>query len=285
MKFCKLVSYDIINGIWRKGSRYLILAFFCVVFFGDFYRKAMFVNQMRGGNEKVSIINFLFYFFGGKEPFTPSLESRFVFPAIWMLIFLYVAYITLDYPFRNLTEHGTQVIFRIGSRRIWWFSKCFWVALSTILYFLIMDVVVFVLCLLFHIDISLGFSNDVNMTAMSLNFKNMPNERQIVMLVFILPVMTALAVNFIQLCMGLYIKKIYAFLMSALLLFASTYFQTPLAIGNFAMVKRSIFYDTGGLTIKQGMIVNSFLIISMMIIGYLRIRKYDIIKKEEGEMS
>lgn len=285
MKFCKLIKYDVVNGIWRKGGRYLILAFLCIIIFADFYRKALFVNSLPGNGKEATIINFLFYFFEGKEPFTPSPDNKFVFPAVWLIIFLYAAYVTLDYPFQNLTEHGTQVIFRIGSRRMWWFSKCFWVALSTLLYFSILYIVIFILCIVFHIDVTLGFSDKINMNAMCLSFQNPASAGQVAMMVYVLPLMTALAVNFIQLCMGLFVKKIYTFLISALLLFSSTYFQTPVAVGNFAMIKRSTFYQNGGMTIEQGMIVNSLLVIAMIIIGYLRIRKYDIIKKEEGEMS
>lgn len=285
MKFCRLVKYDFINGIWGNIKYYLVLALICIIFFLDYYYKVMFGMQALDSNEEVTIINFLFYFFCGKEVFTPTIESVFIFPTIWFLIFLLAAYFTLDYPFQNLIEQGTQVFLRSGSRGMWWLSKCYWVGFSTLLYFLVFYITILVLCIFFHISISIGFSKNINIITMGLDFKNSVNSRQIIMLIFVLPLMTALAVNYIQLCLGLFVKKIYAFLGSALILFVSAYLQTWIAIGNYAMIKRSRFYDADGVTFKQGIAVNSFIIITVIIIGYLRIGKLDILKKDEGEMS
>lgn len=275
MKFYKFIKYDITNGIWRKAYLYLSALIICLLFFADFYRRSSL--GYTDGSESVTIINFLFYFFAGKEPFSPELGNAFVFPVVWLLIFLFSAYVTLDYPYRNLMGHGIQVIVRVKNRKIWWISKCFWMFFSTIIYFTLLYLELLLLCICFKIDISLHYASYINEEILNIQLVT-SSSGQIAMLVFVLPVMTALAVNFIQLCLGLFLDRVYCYLVTSILLFASTYFQSPLAIGNFAMVKRSILCNEEGMTIKNGILINGILIILAIIIGVLRIKKFDIIK-------
>lgn len=281
MKFYKLVKYDVVNGIWHKFHNYLVVAVVCLGFFIDFYIKISYSTQnLIGGRQSITITNFLFYFFQGKEPFMPNQENKFIFPVVWILIFLYAAYITLEYPFRNLMEHGMQVIIRVKNKKIWWLSKCFWVFASTLLYFVVLYLVLLILCLICNIDISLGYANYINENILYMQFSSPISTVQVMMLICVLPIMTSLSVNLIQLCLGLFMKRIYSFFITAIILFTSSYFQSVVAIGNFAMVKRSILCNPKGMTMQQGVIVNGGLIILAVMVGFLYINKLDIIKKD-----
>lgn len=277
MKFCKLIKYDIVNGILHKVYSYLPLFIVCVFFFVDFYLKVSYYSEYHA-ESTATITNFLFYFFQGKEPFTPELDNKFTIPVMWLLIFLYAAYVTLEYPFHNLMEHGTQVIIRVRSKKIWWLSKCLWVLISTCTYFAVLYLIMLILSSFFNIEISFHYADYINESIMGIQFEKTLSSVQVLMLICVLPVMTSVSINLIQLCMGLFFKQIYGFLITAILLFASSYFQSPVAIGNFAMIKRSILCNTGEMTIKQGIIVNGIIIIVSVIVGLFRIRKFDIIK-------
>lgn len=279
MKFYKLIKYDIKNGIGRKIHMYLYAFLLCIIFAATFYYNiCTYKMNVSGETEAFTITNILFYFFQGKEPFSPELGNAFVFPVVWLIIFLFSAYITLDYPFRNLTQHGICLLTRVRSRTYWWFSKCIFVFGSTLLYFFAWYFAVLVFCKIFGINISFQFSEYINMEFSDMELGTVTRE-QIIMLVIVLPVLTALAVNFIQLCLGLFLNRIYCFLIITILLFASTYFQTPLAIGNFAMIKRSVLCAEGEMTILCGVLVNTSLIALCIIVGAVRIKKYDILKK------
>ena len=76
--------------------------------------------------------NLLICYFQGKKPYSPEYGDPFVFPASWMVLFLLCSFLTLDYPFHNLNGHGVQVVTRMRSRRVWWASKCIWVAVATL---------------------------------------------------------------------------------------------------------------------------------------------------------
>ena len=105
---------------------------------------------------------------------------------------------------------------------------------------------------------------------------------QEIMLLIIMPVVTALSLNFIQLCLSLFIDKVYSFMFVTFLLFESTYFKIPVAIGNFAMVKRSVYCIDEGMNVYRGLTLNCIIIISCIIVGFLRIRKYDILKRDNA---
>lgn len=229
-------------------------------------------------NEKFTIVNIFLYFFEGKEPFSPELGNAFVFPVVWLFIFLYSAFLTLNYPYSNLTGYGVQAMIRTKSRNLWWFSKCCWVLLATFLYFAVWYLVSLLLSLILHIDISIQYSERI--CAKLLDMKLQPMQTgSIWMPLVILPVMTSAAVNLLQLCLGLFFDRIYCFLVSAVILFASTYFQTPLLIGNYAMVKRSVMYQANGMDFTQGIIAGIALSILSIGAGFWRIRKYDILKR------
>lgn len=278
MKFYKLVKYDIKNGIERKMHMYFITFILCIIFVATFYFNISHRVDISGEADFFTITNIFFFLFQGKEPFSPELGNAFVFPAIWLFVFLFSAYITLDYPFRNLTEHGIYVMTRIRNRTYWWFSKCIFVFCSTLLYFLIWYSTTWLFCRIFGINISFQFAEYINADILNIELPSI-TKKQIIMLLMVLPVMTSLAVNFIQLLLGLFIERIYCFLITTIILFASTYFQTPILIGNFAMVKRSILCVEDGMTIVCGVLVNISLVVLCIIIGIRRIKKYDILKK------
>lgn len=278
MKFYKLVKYDIKNGIERKWHMYFIASILCIIFVAAFYFNISRKVDISGEAELFTITNIFFFLFQGKEPFSPELGNAFVFPVIWLFIFLFSAYITLDYPFRNLTEQGIYVITRIRNRTYWWFSKCIFVFCSTLLYFFVLYFTVWIFCRVFGINISFQFAEYINVEILNMELASV-TRKQVIMVLMVLPVMTSLAINFIQLFLGLFIERIYCFLITTFILFASTYFQTPVLIGNYAMVKRSVFCVEGGMTIVCGVLINISLVVLCIIIGARRIKKYDILKK------
>lgn len=278
MRFCKLVIYDIKNGIGRNIHLYAVTWMLCIIFVSAFYFHISQGKNPSQGTEACTMTNILFYLFQGKEPFSPELGNAFVFPVIWLCIFLFSAYLTLDYPFRNLTGHGIYVITRIGSRTYWWLSKCIFVCCSTLLYFFIWYFITGLFCMIFGIPISLQFAESINVDFLHMELAAV-TQKQVMMLLVGLPVLTSLAVNFIQLCLGLFVDRIYCFLITAILLFASTYFQTPFFIGNFAMVKRSIYCVADGMTMGWGLFITISLVVLCILIGVWRMIKYDILKK------
>lgn len=119
MTFFKLCKYDLKNGMFKEGIKYLA----CVVLFlgfcvGFIYTKGKDLGARTFGD-------FLFFITAGMEEYIPMPGNIFMFPALWMLMILAPLYITLYYPFYDLTAYGKNVLINSKSRDAWWLSKCF----------------------------------------------------------------------------------------------------------------------------------------------------------------
>lgn len=281
MKCFKLIKYDVKNGILCRIYSYAGMIALGIIFFIDFYLK---VHSLKGDlaleRQSATITNLLFYIYEGKEPFKPDLISEFVFPVMWMILFLFISYLSLEYPMGNLTGHGIQIITRTTNRREWWISKCIWVVESTLMSFFILYMTLLVLCMVFRIDISLQYSDYFNEKILEMNFIQNVGIKEIILLVFVLPVITAVTINLIQLCLGMFLKKIYCFIITAIVLFVSAYYNTPIMIGNFTMIKRNILCISDGVTFKHGFLINGIIVALVVVAGLLKFRKYDILKDE-----
>ena len=69
--------------------------------------------------------DFMLYCFKGVAPITLSdTMQSFYLPILWLLCVGALLFLCLDYPLRDLTTAGQQVLFRSGSRAQWYLSKC-----------------------------------------------------------------------------------------------------------------------------------------------------------------
>lgn len=272
MKFCRLVKYDLKNGILPKIYKYLIT--FVMGFI------IIFAFRMIIKDANPTITNMLFYLFQGKEPFEKDISDAFVFPIVWLIIYILGAYITLEYPFDNMTGHGLSVIVRIKNRSYWWASKCIYTTCSTLLYFVMWYMGALIASVVSGAELSFTYSDIVNMDYISIEIIKDLSHIEVVISTIILPVLTGIAFNMIMLCLQLYIDRLYCFWIVTFYIFAATYFKTPFLIGNFAMLKRSAFCIEDGYSLTTGICVELLVIVVCITVGLIRIRKYDILNKE-----
>lgn len=119
MTFFKLCKYDLKNGMFKEGIKYLA----CVVLFlgfciGFIYTKGKDLGARTFGD-------FLFFITAGMEEYIPMPGNIFMFPALWMLMILAPLYITLYYPFYDLTAYGKNVLINSKSRNAGGFQNVF----------------------------------------------------------------------------------------------------------------------------------------------------------------
>lgn len=279
MKLYKTIRFDLRNGLGKQGYRYLGMAVMAVIFSVTCLLKTYgYMKRIGGSMAGMSVVNILLCLFQGKEPFNPDELVVFDFPVEWFLLFLYCAYIHLSYPYKNITEYGTQMFIRIQSRGRWWFSKCVWVICGTALSWALFFAGVFGVAAMAGLGLDTGFSTEI-CEAMWQIYDFSPEKTELILLLGLMPVVTAVTINLLQLCLGLFMERVYSFLTVAVLLFASAYFQMPVLIGNFAMVKRSV-YCGGRMTISMGLCIDGAVIALCLLAGYLRICRYDLLKKE-----
>lgn len=278
--FKHTLAYDLKHGIWEKKGGYFVTALLAVFLFTDYSIKLRnYYGNGIAGNPDVTMADYLLYFFSGRYPYMEG-EQVFLIPITWLLIFLYSSLLVLNYPMQNLCGHGIQVLIRIRDRKLWWLSKCGYVLCSTVLYYFILYAVTFVLCLISGVRLSAGYSESAMENILNFTFQTLPEKTGLLVQLFFMPVLVSLAVNLLQLGLSLLLDRIYAFMLVAVLLLLSTYIQAFWLPGVYAMVMRSSWVMDGGVLWKQGILVTGIYMIVSATAGMVRIRRFDILKKE-----
>ena len=96
----------------------------------------------------------------------------------------------------------------------------------------------------------------------------------------LLPLLTMAGLNLFQMALSLFIKPFYSFIVTVAILLLSTYYLSPVCIGNYAMPLRSHMILTNGVGLNTGLLVSVILIAVSVIAGGLVFRKRDILRGE-----
>lgn len=120
MSWHRLLQHDLRCGLLRP--RYALIPVFfllpCLVLL-----RTLHTAYMEG-----SWLSYMMYCFRGK------LFMEALFPGLWFVVTGGCLYLNLDYLPKDLTQTGTQIILRCGSRVRWFLSKCLWNLLSCCVY-------------------------------------------------------------------------------------------------------------------------------------------------------
>ncbi len=281
MIFFKLCKYDLKNGMLREGLKYLIsLVLFLGFCIGFVFTKGSNLTTRTFGD-------FLFYITAGMEEYIPMPGNVFMFPALWMLLMLVPLYITLYYPFKDLTEYGKNVLVNSKSRSAWWLSKCVWAVTSVFLYFLLLWVVIALFCLCGGGTLSLGVSKSLIYrlipepaeSVFALSGEMIISEK-LTLQMFLMPVLIVSALSILQMTASLWIKPFFSFCIGAGALTLSAYYLHPAFLGNYAMSQRNSLLIQNGVQSEIGILFSAVLLLLSCAVGLCAFRRYDILNKE-----
>jgi len=281
MKFFKLLRFDLKNGLLRRWQGYLILFATIIFAYIDFSIRIM---EIRAGGiygqGEVSIGTFLFYLFGGMEKYVPSPANPFIFPALWILVFIQILFITLYYPFDNLNGIGKNLLIASGRRKSWWLSKCIWNISSVCACFIIIWLTALVCTLVTGGELSFAVGPLAEGLFPKALWIKRPMDTQLFFYLIPAPLLVAAALSLVQMVVSLVIRPIFSFLCSAVLLGISIYYVSPAFIGNYAMAVRadSIAFDS--VDGKTGLGLCLLIIGVSILFGYLLFGRYDILGKD-----
>lgn len=282
MSFCKMCWYDIKHGC-LKNYKLLISPIIFEIIVLILFNKKIELFELGIAESGISLGDILFYNFGGMDKYVVNMDQAFVFPIIWMILFVLVLFATLSYPMNNLNGFGNKILVKGKSRISWWFSKCIWIVCCNIIYMGFIFLIVLTYCQIKKIPFCLNVNSEVQSIFFEINMTTelkagvtLPvKELLLVMLV-------AIFIGLLQLFLSLWLKSIYSFLGVCTLMLVSAYFQTGAMVGNYAMLLRHDWINEGGMNWEMGIPVTVFLIIAVIIIGGIRFKKYNIIGQEEG---
>ena len=271
MMFFRTAYFDVKNSFNLEWKKLLVvpIGFLTVCF--PFY--------LRYAKKGVGTFgDFWLYIFGGMRACVRG--EAFEFPVIWTVVFLYLFYITLYYPYNDLLGFGLNVLVRSGSRFYWWLSKCFWNAFAVVMFFCLGLASVALFCVFTGRPLSMEISSLVYTEVFEMAEDFVYPSSYTVGTLIGMPLLTAVAISQLQMLLSLWLRPIFSFGVTAAILISSAYYLKPFMIGNYAMPVRYDAVVPNGVSLGIGVIILSAIIIACIVVGGISFRYYDIINKE-----
>lgn len=216
----KLIAFDVRNGIVRYWWKYLAAAAFSFLFSLAFARQLVLMQGRMDllvapstlgdclTNLVVAIPRYVF-----------ETGFPFVFAGPWLLTLLLVAYLTLGYPCRDLGGPDRQLVMAAGSRWAWWLSKCVWVVLSVLAFFLAIGVGAALWTVVSGGSLGLHLSSGVAEMLGCVSDSGSSTLWQSAAWLYLAAVLVALALCLVQMLVSLFVKPILSFIVTIVLLF------------------------------------------------------------------
>lgn len=276
--FYKCLKYDLKCGLLKEYKKYVVAIGLFIIIGFDFFIKM--------SDIEITVLDYFFYLFLGMEEYVPTPGNKFHFPALWVAVILYVSYITLYYPYKDLNGYGKNILLNTQSKKTWYLSKCMWVTVSTISYFLIGCVVLSLFSIISGAEITADVSSNAVIklipfiTTEQNLFYNDAMYYKVTLLHFILPVVICVMNNLFQLFLSLFIKPFFSFIFTVSYTIASAYYLKSFMLGNYAMIARSNIFIDNGVNFTDGLIISLGVILVVIISGTVLFSKQDILNKE-----
>lgn len=266
----KLIWYDLRVGTKVNLYRYLF-AIVILVFISELVLLLAHDNSL-----SLQFWDLLYKIFEGLPEYKKERASQFQLPVLIMVFQLFMMFIIGSYPKQDICGYGRNVFLESGSRKRWWISKCVWMCVNIIVYYV---AAVFILGICLSIQESIHSFK----IADSMIFQQVGKDSVSFLInLLLLPLFTSETIGILQLFIGVFIKPIWGYTFSIALLVISSYKVNPLLIGNYFMMARNRYFSLDGkLGVAEGSIVCMILFIGVVILGSWIIGRYDILNKED----
>lgn len=280
MRFYRLVKNDIKNGFASNYLHYAAIAAIVLVSCIDMHIRVRNSYYLEDVIPEITIADMLLYLFSGIPEFIPDRTEIFIFPVRWFFLMMMLLYGGLYFPYRDLHTIGVNVLVRSGSRSKWWFSKCIWILFDQIAAYLCIGITLLLFGIVSRTKFSLKITPEIVNNIMQAGSPYDCFPVQIVIMTLTLPFLTTLALCIWQNVISLFVKPIFSYLAIAIIVLTSAYLMNFIFIGNFAMAIRSTYFVPDGYQPSWGYSAAFIAAAAGLIVGMMRLRKYDILSVE-----
>lgn len=238
--FLRLVRLDIVKGARAIWKRLIVVTLVLVAL-------AVISVLYYGGNLKPTLGDTFLFTLSGIDFYEPDPQrgTPFQIPTTWIIVFLMSAFLTLDYPMEDKNNQGDLAILACGSRTKWWLSKCVWVVLVTIFYFVLIMGALLISTVILGGTLSLNVSETT--PKLTTQFETGLTEAPWDLIPLIVSgLLVTCSINLLQLAGSLLIKPLPMFGATTSLYMLSAYFDNPLLLGEYLMAARNDIFVTSG---------------------------------------
>lgn len=279
--FFKILKYDLKNTIIKKYKNYILTFFVFCWFLLDAYMR-IFYSDIPIKN--VTVTEIVMFIFNGMKEYIPGGEESFAFPMMWMVIFVLLLFFTLYYPYNDIMGYGKNVLIASTSRTVWWLSKCVTSICICIVYFFIAAMSILIFAFAFGLKFELTVKPEVFATLLRYGipegFNLSPEPLYMVLTVFVLPFIFAIAMCLFQMLLTLIIRPFASIIVVTAIFMVSAYYVSPFMIGNYAMTQRSICFVSNGVDPVVGVIIMASIIVFSIVVSTVLFNRYEILEKE-----
>ena len=149
--FSNFIRFDLKNGLLKAWKKYVIAIFVFSCFFSfHFFRVyAQNIHLQKSGETPLRFTcgDLLLSVLDGMKEFHYEDGEPFLFPALWIFVFLLLLYFTLRYPSENLGGIGKSMLILSQRRKTWYLSKCVWCVSFVLMYFAVLYLTAFLTCI------------------------------------------------------------------------------------------------------------------------------------------
>ena len=283
MKYIKLLWFDICQGLFRKPLLFAVPVIVALIACFDLAGRVAGLNSFDyfGTNTRAGFADFIMYIYGGMDQYTPDSGDPFVFPARWGVVFLSIAFLTLNYPYKDIQAYGQQILIRTKGRIVWWLSKCGWNVLSVLIFHGLIFLTAALFCVITKADLVGAINKDLMYAVFQVERSHMVPDTTIwTFVMLLLPVAVSLGINLLQMTLSLFLRPMFGFFITAFLLISSAYFTSPYFVGNYAMPIRYDVVIAEGVCVNDGVIISAAVAIAAVIVGNIKFCHYDILNRD-----
>ncbi len=280
----KAVRYDLRHGVLEGFRKYVLAAafgaFVFINFFFDCVGQSMYFTHepWNMGKLGLSMGDLIILELGSNLGRTGSGKfGSFNFPTLWYLSILLPCYMTLTFASDDISAGGVQIMSRLRGRGRWWISKCILCAVSVVLYYTALYAVTWL------ISIITGFENSIvpdeavfRALYGAVFIASETTPAALFAALFVQPVLVATALSLTELAMTLFVRPIYAFIVVAGYLAASTLKISPFFLGSFAMPLRSSAIGVYNFDCPSCLLICGSLAVIAVLVGRWKIMRTDI---------
>lgn len=271
MKFFKLLSYDIRNTIFR--SKFLLAPIILLL-------PCLACYQTIGNTRHASTADYImFCFMGAASRNITGNQPDVQLPIFWILLMGSCLVLNLDHINKDLTHAGQQLLVRSGKRQAWYTAKYISNILNCLLFFASSLLLITMFSYIVGCKIEMKNSPDVTLLLFSsiISIPVSMSTKQVIMCTVISPLCTFIALSVLEMTLCLFVKPTLSFTICVLDLILAIYWNTPLIIGNGAMVARSEYLVADGISHIHSIIVAEAITLLCFLVGAFRVKQTDIL--------
>lgn len=261
------IRAELKQGIVRRWYLYILPFALGAVSTAAFLNRYALLEAWTGELRAASFGDCFAYIFRGMQEYIPNQHQPFEVPVLFLLINILLAVLIGGYAAGELHGTGLNKLVRCRRRSDWWICKCIWNVISVLGYYAAL--IAGAVTAAFIASVKPGgaafFSGIAphKEVVVKLLFCENPdklNDKMLCCMVFVLPVLTSMAVSLFQMTIELILQPWVSFMVLMANCVFSAFFMKGCWLGNYMMLYRMKPVNANGVDWQTGILINLLVI-------------------------